>query len=161
MLGSVPIVSDNGNSDERSIARDKVPLALNPHDPLNQFVYSVGGNDNFTTYPGLEGIPHRAKVARFIKESDPDYRRPISGGQVRCETYDLTDEKEKLAYQVVSSRVYSMARQGKALVCHVDRQFIAEKRGWVVYFEWIELFTYDPVNPREAGETHIGVLRRR
>ncbi len=154
-------MSDNGNSNGGSpLAYDKVPPALNPHDVLNQFVYSVGGSDNFTTYPGMDGIPHRAKSARFFKDDDPESRRPQGGGQVRCETFDLSDAKEKLAYQVVSSRVYSMAQQGKALICSVDRQFVESKGGWVVYFEWIELFTYDPNNPRETGETRTGVLRR-
>ena len=143
------------------LARNKVPPALNPDDPLNQFVFSVGGGDNFATFPGLDGIPHRARGVRYLKENDPVHRRPQSGGQVRCETYDLSVEAEKTAYQVVTSRVYSMAQQGKAVICHVDRQFVPAKGGWVVYFEWIELFTYDPVSPRELGETKVGVLRRR
>lgn len=151
----------NGQKLNMELVAAKVPPALNPEDSLNSFVFSMGGDqDRFNTYQGIDGIPHRAFAARPIKEDDPDRRRPQSAGQVGCETYDVSIPEEKLAYMRTVSRIYSLARQGKAMIVAHERQFIDEKRSWLIFFEWIEFYSYDPVHPRESGDVRIGILRR-
>ena len=155
-MGSNDGESGNGRS-------DKVPLPLNPDDPLNQFSFSMGGRsgeDSFRVLPGIDGIPHRAKGVRYYKDDDPEHMRPRGGGQLRCETFNTGDDDEKLAYQVVASRIYTMAVQGKAVITAAERRF--DSSGSMrVYLEWIEMFTYDPMNPRTHTLTQPGILRRR
>jgi len=139
------------------------PQPLNPDDPLNAFAYSIGGGKDrgFNIYPGIDGIPHRAKGVRYYKNNDPSSMRPKSGGQVRCMIFNMGDAKDRVNFEQVVSRVYTMQQSGKAVVCAIDRQFVAEEKTWFVYYEWIESFTYDSTGPSQASYAQYDNLRRR
>lgn len=142
---------------------DKVPPPLNPGDPLNQFVYSLGGDrgaDKFQTLPGLDGIPHRAQGVRLYKENDPAHMRPKGGGQVRCEVFNTGNPKEKVAYELVASRIYTMAMQEKAVITAVERSPDPATGYMRIYFEWIEFFTYDPTKSESHSHPQYEILRR-
>jgi hypothetical protein len=122
---------------------------------------AAGGQDGrFTIYPGIDGVPHRAKGVRLYRKGDPQHMQPQRGGQVRCMTFDVSDEGQKKAYEVTASRVFTMAQQGKAAICAVERHFNHKTGGMNIYLEWIERFTYDPTNKREHTSIEPGILRR-
>lgn len=126
--------------------RDGQPADKNGHAPLTRdaltdVVYGVGGVNPFMTLPGIGGVPHRTAGAYSLYESGARPRK--RGGQLHCEIYDVGDEKQRKAYEKSFSRVYTMVNAGTALVLSINRQFVAERCAWLVYFEWIELFTYD------------------
>ena len=62
---------------------------------------------------------------------------------------------------MVTSLAYSMAKQGKAVITSVERQFSQRTGSWLVFLEWIELFTYDSMSSRGHSVADPGVLRRR
>lgn len=139
----------------------KVPPPLNPNDPLNQYAFSLGPQqDNFRTLPGINGIPHRSSGIRYYKNDDPAHLQPQAAGQVRCEMFNMSVPEEKLAYQVVCTRVHSMSRQGKATMTAIERNFDATTGAMLIYLEWIEEFTYDPVGPSSYSNYAPDSLRR-
>ena len=129
---------------------------INPFDPVGKFAFS-NGHDSFNTYPGINGIPHRAQVARPLKNNDPEHLQPKPGGQIRCQTFDLSNADELLAYTQTMSTVYTMASNNKAVISYLDRRFVDDPTNphWVACVEWIEFFTFDAVNPREIGEDRL------
>lgn len=147
------------------MGRDKhiLPAQIDNEDPLNAVIGSLTNDYDrgFNTYSAGDGIPHRAAGVRYYKNDDPEHLQPKSAGRVRCETFDIGDPEDKKRYEGAVSLVYSMARQGKAVINSVDRQFMPDKGSWMVYFEWIELFTYDPAGARGRSRVEPGILRRR
>ena len=142
--------------------RVDLPLPLNPADPLHQFAFATGGGeDRFNTYPGMDGIPHRAKGVRLYRKDDPARSQPQPGGQVRCMLFDISKPEEKQAYEKQASRIFTMAQQGKAVFCAIERNFDSGSGSMKVYVEWIEYYTYDPTGPREHTHAEPGLLRRR
>lgn len=136
------------------------PDVLNPRDPLASVVTAMSGrNNDFQTYPGIDGIPHVARGVTYYKKDDPAKKKPQMAGRVMCEIFDLGKEEDRKRYQVTATLVYSMARHGKMVISAVDRQYQPDKGTWTIYFEWIELFTYDPNSTREHVTPEIGVLR--
>lgn len=140
----------------------KIPTPLDPNDPLNEVIYSLGSQrkSKFKVFPGLDGIPHYASGVHLYKESDPEHLRPQRGGKVHCEIYDIGDEQQRKQYELTSSLVYSMATKGKAIIVNIERRFVEQKATWLVYFEWIELFTYDPTKRKPNGY-EPGILKNK
>ena len=160
MLGSERNVSkheepDNGNG-------SALPTPLNSADPLAAVIYDMAGDrkDRFSTFPGMDGVPHRATGVRYYKNKDPAHLQPNSAGRVHCEIFDISDPAQKERYELVSSLAYSMAKQGKAIVTSVDRQFNQQAGSWLIFLEWVELFTYDTMGARGQSVAEPGVLRR-
>lgn len=140
-----------------------LPLPLNSSDPLAAVIYDLadGRGDRFHTFPGRDGVPHRATGVRYYKEDDPAHMQPRSAGRTHCEVFDTGDPRQKERYEMITSLAYSMAKQGKAIITSVDRQFSPRTGSWLIFLEWIELFTYDPLSSRGHSVAEPGVLRRR
>lgn len=159
MSGSALDVSKNGDENNGF----DIPLPFNSSDPLATVINDLacGDNSKFKTFSGIDGIPHRASGIRYYKEKDPEHMRPQSAGRVHCEIFDISDVKQKNRYEIVISLAYSLAKSGKAIITAIDRQFNQHTSSWLIYFEWIELFTYDPMGARGHSAAEPLVLRRK
>ncbi len=157
-------MSENGQNGNGRGRVSKVPPPLNPHDPLNQVLYSLGGEEKngFRTLPGIDGIPHRTRGpgTRFYKKDDPEHLQPQQGGQVRCRVFEVTNNEDRIDYEQTVSKIYTMAMGGKAKITSIDRQFCPDKSGWLIFIEWIEYFTYDSVGKHQRSEGQTEFLRR-
>jgi len=140
---------------------------LNPSDPMNSFVYSLGNesDDAFRTMQGIGGVPHRApkRGVRMYKDDDPEHMRPQPGGQVSCAMFDIGNPNDRIAYEKTASRVFSMQQHGKAALFSVERVFDASKGSWIIYYEWVEYFTYDPTTKKShrTESEDLSLMRRR
>lgn len=135
------------------------------NDSIAEIAYMSGdsADSDIRAYPGFDGIPHRSPGPGAIyKEDDPEYKRPNPGGQVHCHVFDLSDPEQLLDYEKLASCVYTKQQAGAALLCQVERRFIAEIQTWKVYYEWIELFTFDPRGrgPHQYDPMSLKPLRR-
>lgn len=145
-------MSDNGSS--------KVPSSQSSADPLDQYFYALGdGKDPFLVLLGRDGIPHRTRgLPPLLRDQDPEYRQPQTGGQLHGAVFDLGVEEQRAAYERTLSRVYTLQLRGAAKICVVDRRFVESRGTWLVYCEWLELFTYDA--PGTNPETSRILWRR-
>ena len=137
----LPEGNGNGNGNGKHPERPALPKA----EPKPRFdprlLDPTGAAGKPLVFPGYEGVPFRGTVPN-IKESDPDEQRPQLGMQVRVDILDLSKPEDLEYYGQISQ----MVGNGFAQISFEERQFIEEKKSWLVLLRWMLHFAYMP-NP--------------
>lgn len=92
------------------------------------------------------GLPYIGKVGD-IKKDDSEEKQPRLRYGANTQVFDTTDEESLKAYTAVNQRI----AEGKATMSYEDRQFIPEKKGWLILITWFDLFYVEPEKRKDGG----------
>lgn len=87
-------------------------------------------------------VPHiRAGSAPFVRPGDPEWRKPTDGAVLNVHVFDMAKPEDREAYTSTVSAVYTEMLANRAVINHIDRQFMEGR--WLVYLEWLRWISYD------------------
>lgn len=102
------------------------PALLDPHGTMNHPNH----------FPGLDGLPYRGYNVPHLKERDPEAKRPKEAAKAHVDILDMSDEKERERYRDITQVVVN----GYGAISFEDRQYDPEKKTWLVFVRWYELY---------------------
>lgn len=95
-------------------------------------------------YPGLDGIPfrlHPGQQVPFLKQNEIDSPRLSEVREGRACIFDLSCDNQLSDYNDIIDR----AAKGTVLLSREEVNWDAERRTYVAFVRWIELYLESPV----------------
>lgn len=140
-----PAEPPNGNGNGHKVPdRPDLPAVLDRPKLDPRLLDPTGSHQKSLVFPGYDGFPFRGPVPD-IKDTDP--QQPQYSAQVFVHVLDLS-KAEDLEYY---GQIAQMVGNGFAQISFEDKQFIAEKKSWLVLIRWMLNYAYMPKQPTPGG----------